>query len=75
MIRRLSYANLPNIDELIEQVYGSEDFKRGVQNFVAKNKGVPQWSGSDLDGVQMWPPTLPLDRDVLGFGELANAVM
>ncbi|WP_116810308.1 enoyl-CoA hydratase [Steroidobacter cummioxidans] len=45
MIRRLSSANLPNIDDLIEQVYGSEDFKRGVQNFVAKNKGVPQWSG------------------------------
>lgn len=46
MIRRLGYANLPNIDDLIEQVYGSEDFKRGVQNFLSKNKSVPQWSGS-----------------------------
>ncbi|MBM0106648.1 enoyl-CoA hydratase/isomerase family protein [Steroidobacter sp. S1-65] len=46
MMRRLSYANLPNVDDLIEQVYGSEDFKRGVANFVAKNKTVPQWRGS-----------------------------
>jgi enoyl-CoA hydratase/carnithine racemase len=46
MIRRLNYANLPNVDDLIEQVYGSEDFKRGVQNFLAKTKSVPQWSGS-----------------------------
>lgn len=46
MIRRLSYGHLPNVDDLIEQVYGSEDFKRGVANFVAKNKSVPQWSGS-----------------------------
>jgi enoyl-CoA hydratase/carnithine racemase len=46
MIRRLSYANLPNVDDLIEQVYGSEDFKRGVRNFLEKNKTPPQWSGS-----------------------------
>lgn len=45
MIRRLSYANLPNVDDLIEQVYGSEDFKKGVRNFLDKNKTVPQWSG------------------------------
>ena len=45
MIRRLTAANLPNVDDLIEQVYGSEDFRRGVQNFVARNKAVPQWSG------------------------------
>lgn len=45
MIRRLSAANLPNVDDLIEQVYGSEDFKKGVQNFVARNKAVPRWSG------------------------------
>jgi enoyl-CoA hydratase/carnithine racemase len=44
-IRRLTAANLPNIDDLIEAVYGSADFKRGVHNFVAKNKGVPEWSG------------------------------
>jgi enoyl-CoA hydratase/carnithine racemase len=46
MIRRLNYANLPNVDDLIEQVYGSEDFKKGVRNFLDKNKTVPQWSGS-----------------------------
>jgi enoyl-CoA hydratase/carnithine racemase len=46
MIRRLTYANLPNVDDLIEQVYGSEDFKNGVRNFLAKNKTVPQWSGT-----------------------------
>jgi enoyl-CoA hydratase/carnithine racemase len=46
MIRRLAYANLPNVDDLIAQVYGSDDFKRGVQNFLAKNKSTPQWSGS-----------------------------
>jgi enoyl-CoA hydratase/carnithine racemase len=45
MIRRLSYANLPNVDDLIEQVYGSEDFKKGVRNFLDKNKAVPQWRG------------------------------
>ena len=46
MMRRLRYANLPNIDDLIEQVYGSADFKQGVRHFLAKNKTIPQWSGS-----------------------------
>jgi enoyl-CoA hydratase/carnithine racemase len=46
MIRRLSYANLPNVDDLIEQVYGSEDFKKGVRNFLDKKKTVPPWSGT-----------------------------
>jgi enoyl-CoA hydratase/carnithine racemase len=45
MIRRLSYANLPNIDDLIEEVYGSEDFKMGVRNFLDKKKTVPPWNG------------------------------
>jgi enoyl-CoA hydratase/carnithine racemase len=44
-IRRLASANLPNIDELIELVYGSEDFKSGVRNFLAKTKMTPRWSG------------------------------
>jgi enoyl-CoA hydratase/carnithine racemase len=44
-IRRLTYANLPNIDELIELVYGSEDFNAGVRNFLDKNKTPPQWGG------------------------------
>jgi len=46
MLRRLNNANLPNVEDLIEQVYGSADFKLGVQNFLAKTKKVPQWSGS-----------------------------
>ena len=46
MIRRLMYANLPNVDDLIERVYGSEDFRRGVRNFLEKKKSVPQWSGN-----------------------------
>lgn len=46
MIRRLNCANLPNVDDLIEQVYGSDDFKRGVRNFLDGNKTVPQWSGT-----------------------------
>lgn len=46
MMRRLRYANLPNVDDLIEQVYGSQDFRQGVQHFLAKNKTTPQWSGS-----------------------------
>lgn len=45
-IRRLRSASLPNVDDLIEQVYGSDDFKKGVRNFLAKNKSPPQWSGS-----------------------------
>jgi len=45
MIRRLAYANLPNVDDLIEQVYGSEDFQKGVRSFLDKTKTVPQWSG------------------------------
>jgi enoyl-CoA hydratase/carnithine racemase len=44
-IRRLAYADLPNIDELIELVYGSDDFKTGVRNFLAKIKTTPRWSG------------------------------
>jgi enoyl-CoA hydratase/carnithine racemase len=44
-IRRLTYANLPDIDDLIELVYGSEDFRAGVRNFLAKNKTPPRWRG------------------------------
>lgn len=45
MIRRLTAANLPQADDLIESVYGSEDFRRGVRNFLEKSKAVPPWSG------------------------------
>jgi enoyl-CoA hydratase len=44
-IRRLAYANLPDIDDLIELVYSSEDFRTGVRNFLDKNKTTPRWRG------------------------------
>lgn len=42
-IRRLTYANTPDIDDLIERTYGSEDFRGAVRSFLAKEK--PVWSG------------------------------
>jgi enoyl-CoA hydratase/carnithine racemase len=44
-MRRLAYANLPDIDDLIDLVYGSEDFRTGVRNFLDKNKTPPRWRG------------------------------
>jgi enoyl-CoA hydratase/carnithine racemase len=41
-IRRLS-SSLPNIDDLVAEVYGSADFKEGVRSFLAKEK--PGWTG------------------------------
>lgn len=43
-IRRLTYANQPDIEDLISMVYGSEDFRMGVNHFVEK-KGKPEWVG------------------------------
>lgn len=43
-IRRLAYSDLPNIDDLIDKVYASDDFKSGVRNFVSKQK--PAWTGT-----------------------------
>ncbi|HEX2020826.1 MAG TPA: enoyl-CoA hydratase [Aurantimonas sp.] len=45
MLRRMSLEDLPHADELVEQVYGSEDFKRGVEAFMARTKKVPAWTG------------------------------
>ena len=42
-IRRLTYAGIPDIDDLIETVYGSEDFRAGVRGFLEKRK--PEWRG------------------------------
>jgi enoyl-CoA hydratase/carnithine racemase len=44
-MHRLAYANLPDIDDLIQLVYGSEDFRTGVRNFLGKNKTTPRWRG------------------------------
>lgn len=42
-MRRQTYAAVPDIDDLIAEVYGSEDFRNGVRRFVNKEK--PSWKG------------------------------
>jgi len=44
-IRRMTLEGLPDVQDLIERVYGSKDFRRGVQEFLAKTKKTPIWSG------------------------------
>ena len=44
-IRRMTFDTLPEIEDLIAQVYGSADFRRGVSDFLAKRKRVPDWTG------------------------------
>jgi len=44
-IRRMTFDGLPDIQDLIARVYGSNDFRRGVQEFLAKTKKTPNWSG------------------------------
>ncbi|GAA4222037.1 enoyl-CoA hydratase/isomerase family protein [Sphingomonas endophytica] len=44
-LRRMTFDALPAIEPLIEQVYGSADFRRGVADFLAKTKRVPAWRG------------------------------
>jgi len=40
-LRRLRLANLPDGDDIVRAVFGSEDFKEGVASFVAKRP--PEW--------------------------------
>jgi enoyl-CoA hydratase len=42
-IRRLLHAGLPDGDDLAHEAYGSDDFRIGVDAFVAKR--TPQWTG------------------------------
>ena len=44
-IRQLQHAGLPDIEPLIAEVYGSEDFRRGVRDFLAKTRKLPDWEG------------------------------
>jgi len=44
-IRRMVFDSLPDIEPLIGEVYGSADFRRGVADFLAKTKRVPDWTG------------------------------
>lgn len=43
MIRRLRSAGLPEDDDLLRLCYGSDDFRQGVEAFVAKRP--PVWTG------------------------------
>jgi enoyl-CoA hydratase/carnithine racemase len=45
MVRRMTFGNLPDVEDLIAEVYGSEDFQRGVADFLAKTKRTPAWTG------------------------------
>lgn len=42
-VRRLRAAGMPDCDDVLERVYGSEDFRRGVQAFVRKERA--DWQG------------------------------
>ena len=44
-IRRAIFAAMPDIDDLVEEVYASDDFRAGVANFLARNKAVVDWRG------------------------------
>ncbi|MBU3077548.1 enoyl-CoA hydratase [Sphingomonas quercus] len=46
MIRRMAYGALPDVEDLIAEVYGSADFRRGVADFLARTKQVPAWTGN-----------------------------
>ncbi len=44
-LRRMTFDGLPDIEPLIDRVYGSADFRRGVADFLARTRQVPDWSG------------------------------
>ena len=42
-VARLRRANLPDGDDLVREVFGSEDFRAGVAAFV--ERGQASWTG------------------------------
>lgn len=42
-VHRLRTAHLPDGDDIVEKVFGSADFRHGVESFLAKRK--PTWTG------------------------------
>ncbi|MCF3934675.1 enoyl-CoA hydratase [Acuticoccus sp. M5D2P5] len=42
-ILRIREANLPDIEDIVEGIYGSDDFREGVASFLEKRK--PAWTG------------------------------
>ncbi|WP_349236423.1 hypothetical protein [Bosea vaviloviae] len=45
ILRRMAFEGLPEVDDLIARVYGSNDFRQGVSAFLAKTKALPTWAG------------------------------
>ena len=43
-IRRLTYRALPDMNDIVETIYGSNDFRMGVRHFMEKKK--PEWTGT-----------------------------
>ena len=45
-VARLRRANLPQGDDLVTRVYGSDDFRSAVESFVSRSRGdTPPWTG------------------------------
>ncbi len=45
VLRRMTLETLPEADDLMAEVYGSDDFRLGVQTFLSRTKALPGWSG------------------------------
>lgn len=45
VLRRMTLERLPDADDVIRQVYGSDDFRSGVEIFLGRTKALPEWTG------------------------------